>query len=71
MSTNMTFGVETSTHRPKYRLWLGLYIITLSNYLDYNIEGHKDILLSIFLSAVFVLLPKKNISKTVRMFGRL
>lgn len=28
MSTNMTFGVETSTHRPKYRLWLGLYIIT-------------------------------------------
>lgn len=29
MSTNMTFGVETSTHRPKYRLWLGLYIITL------------------------------------------
>lgn len=29
MSTNMTFGVETSTHRPKYRLWLGLYIITI------------------------------------------
>lgn len=28
MSANMPFGVETSTHRPKYRLWLGLYIIT-------------------------------------------
>lgn len=28
MSANMTFDVETSTHRPKYRLWLGLYIIT-------------------------------------------
>jgi len=25
----MTFGVGASTHRPKYRLWLGLYIITL------------------------------------------
>lgn len=24
----MTFGVGASTHRPKYRLWLGLYIIT-------------------------------------------
>lgn len=34
MSTNMTFGVETSTHRPKYRLWLGLYIITLKNLLS-------------------------------------
>ena len=26
----MTFGVGTSTHRPKYGLWLGLYIITFS-----------------------------------------
>lgn len=34
MSTNMTFGVETSTHRPKYRLWLGLYINTLFFYSD-------------------------------------
>lgn len=25
----MTFGVGASTHRPKYRLWLGLYIITI------------------------------------------
>lgn len=45
MSTNMTFGVETSTHRPKYRLWLGLYIITNNYYthpyfLSRNIEFH-------------------------------
>ena len=32
MSANMTFGVETPTHRPKYRLWLGLYIITKNNF---------------------------------------
>lgn len=24
MSANMTFGVGTSAHRPKYRRWLGL-----------------------------------------------
>ena len=29
----MTFGVGASTHRPKYRLWLGLYIITKEFYL--------------------------------------
>lgn len=34
MSANMTFDVETSTHRPKYRLWLGLYIITKRIYLS-------------------------------------
>lgn len=28
MSANMIFGAGISTHRPKYRLWLGLYIIT-------------------------------------------
>lgn len=30
----MTFDVGASTHRPKYRLWLGLYIITLRNFSD-------------------------------------
>lgn len=39
MSTSMTFGVETSTHRPKYRLWLGLYIITLYNTTTFDEYG--------------------------------
>lgn len=43
MSTNMTFGVETSTHRPKYRLWLGLYIITfiILDLLKSNINNYE------------------------------
>ena len=44
MSTNMTFGVETSTHRPKYRLWLGLYIITIQNMSDVFFRSCRDII---------------------------
>lgn len=40
MSKIAILCVGTSTHRPKYLLWLGLYIITIVYYITVRPEDH-------------------------------